>query len=150
MQAVKRTFGALLQADRARPEAARRIALAVVEAVVRQVGLGVRDLRARAGRFIEEVKPIVARPHEATLRTRHHGAHALADIPDRLGFRLRIEGEDLVRFDVHVEQTVGMPNRAFAPDGDVVADGFGGDHEMRGVLEGDRREATGKATGCAL
>lgn len=91
---------------------------------MRQVWLGIGDSGGDAGGFIEEKETVIARPDESALGTRHDGADTLADVPDLLLTGGGREGEDFVRFDVDVEEAVAMPDGAFAPDGDVVGNGF--------------------------
>ena len=77
-------------------------------------GSATRDHLPRC--FIEKRKPIVARKGQPPALPWHHRANALADIPDFLQSRDWIEGKDLVALDIHVEQAVVMPQRAFAPE----------------------------------
>ncbi len=125
VEAVERGIRALLQANGPRPEAAGGIALAVVEAVVGEIGLGIGDGGAGAGGFVEKEQAFITCPDQAAARAWNDGADALADVPDLLDAGGRCEGEDLVGFDIDVEQPVLMPERSFAPGGDVVGNRFG-------------------------
>ena len=63
-------------------------------------------------------------PDESATGTRHHGSHALTHVPDLLLARRGSEGDDLMGFNIHVQQAVAMPDGAFAPDGNVFGDEF--------------------------
>ncbi len=116
--AIQRTGGRTLRTEvhGACPEAARGIALAVVEAVAGPAGLGISDWGYAPRGFIEKRNAVVAGEGQSPALPCHHGADPLADIPDFFNAAARIQGENLVPLDVDVEQTVAMPERAFAPE----------------------------------
>ncbi len=116
VQAVEGAFGALFQVDATRPEAASRIAFAVIEAVVRQVGLGVANRGAESGGLVQEMEAGVACPDEAAFRPWHNGADSLADVPDLFLTGGGVQGDDFVGLNVHIQQTIQVPKGAFAPN----------------------------------
>lgn len=116
------------EADGACPEAAGRVALAVVEAVGGTfLGFWIGELLLCAGFGIEGDDAGVAGIEVAAVAAWHDGADSFADIPSVLVAGFRIERDECVAFDIDVDESIIPPDRAFAPFGNSCADGLDGE-----------------------
>ena len=137
-----RIAGFFHQADGSREKPAVGRAFSVVEAVVRQVLLGIRHVGEHAGFLVQQGNPVIARDDQSAALAGNHGADAFADVPRALATVRRIEPMHAVALDVHIVKRALPPHRAFAPLAVDVSDCFDFDHaaELRTDRESAPRE----------
>ena len=115
------------EADRARPKAARGVALAVVEAIGRTFfGFRIGEVLLGSADRIEGDDSRIACIECAAALTWHDGADEFADVPRLLCAGFWIESDERVAFDIYVDELIIPPDWAFAPFGNACADGLDG------------------------
>ena len=66
----------------------------------------------------------IARVEETAAGVWHYGANAFADVPYLLFACCGVEADELVPFDIDVDEFIIPPDWAFAPFGNACADGL--------------------------
>ena len=128
IQAIESGLGALFEADGSGPEAPVWIALAIVESIVGEMRFGIGDGGALACTGIEKKQAVISSPDPTSAGAWYDGADALSDVPGRFIARGGIKADETVSFDIDVEKMVLVPERAFSPKRDAVANRFRTDH----------------------
>lgn len=104
------------EADGACPEAASRVALAIVEAVGGTLGrFGIGQGCPAAGLGVKAVDSAVARTEVIARCGGHDRPDAFAHGVDGLDLSRSVELDEAVAFDVHVDEFILPPDGAFAP-----------------------------------
>ena len=142
VQAVQRA-GAVTLVERhsAGPEAAGRIALAVVHPLIGPIGFDVGNHRQALCDRIEPGETIVHGQHKIAVFGRRNRAHHAADLEGLEGAGGRVEPVDASTQDIHEPETrgAGVPDRPLTELGLVVEHQFGimdGNHQTR-IARGD-------------
>ena len=95
------------------PEASRRIAFAVVEAVLRKVRLGVGKHCEFFGFKVQQAEAVLQSHCYSAFLARYDGAYLLPNGDFPVGSLCRVEDTDFTCFDVNPIQNVSIPDCAF-------------------------------------
>ena len=130
-----------LVAHGASPQAARAIALCVIEAIVRLVRLRIVRARHRAGVPVHEGERLAQRQHQSASATQVHAGHDVVDGDEGVVTGTRVESLHAIAADVDPVQHAhgGAPDRRLAHDRVVLPDAF----RLDGVHDASSLRATG-------